>query len=708
MKKIIFFFILVLFTQTSVNAQQTVYDDNYKENPNYIQGNKYLENSQYSSAINEFKKAIRVNPYDTSSLIGLSNAYNMRAVYYNNTVKAPLKAISDIKSALFFVKYFPDSSGFASQQSITSMEKNLSTIENSLQSAITPEKRFSNAKALRVSGEFAAAGYDYYQLINNNKYSSQSYLALGDIYTILNNPKKALNMYQNALKTDSNNTEIHLKLARTYEQLNDYTSSLKEYNYALETSAEREDILSSLERIWQKKVDESPQDAEAHSNLGVVYQKEKRYSEAMSEYKKAEQYNPSNLNTKINIGTLYQEQKNYNEAINTYNSILQLQPQNVNVLTYKAECMKALNRNEDAVSLYKAVLSIDPKNAAVKAELFELLKNTMPTEDLLSYLYKNVQNSPMDANAYYEFAYELHKANKIDDAITYYRQTINMDSKNTDAYINLSQAYRQKKDYNSAYEIIKKAREIAPDNLQVKNQYNLISQEMAQNSYNTASDAFQSGDYKKAISEYMKINPPTQDSLIAIAAAYQSLSDNNNAIIYYKKAMELAPKNPDIPYYIASLYANSDDLANAKKYNDIALSNNPNNKQAKELKDYISAKNSEENFNNAVNLYNSQKYSQAETELTKIISTTPNDTNVYYYRALCYDALKNYQKAINDYKSALKYTPDFNMANYSIAVDYDSLENYDLAKIYYKKFIENATENDEYLKYSKSRLEELN
>ena len=69
---------------------------------NYLQGMKFYENSQYASAISEFKKALRFNPQDTSSLVGLSNSYNMRAQYYNNTVKNTEVAISDIKSAIFF------------------------------------------------------------------------------------------------------------------------------------------------------------------------------------------------------------------------------------------------------------------------------------------------------------------------------------------------------------------------------------------------------------------------------------------------------------------------------------------------------------------------------------------------------------------------------------------------------------------------------
>ena len=74
MKRLFLLFVLIFLINSQCFAQ-TVYDDNYVENPNYVQGSKYLANSQYSSAINEFKKAIRVNPNDSSALIGLANAY---------------------------------------------------------------------------------------------------------------------------------------------------------------------------------------------------------------------------------------------------------------------------------------------------------------------------------------------------------------------------------------------------------------------------------------------------------------------------------------------------------------------------------------------------------------------------------------------------------------------------------------------------------
>ncbi len=708
MKKILLFFICVLFLQ-NITCAQTVYDDNYEENPNYVQGTKYLENSQYSSAINEFKKAIRVNPLDKSSLVGLSNSYNMRAEYYNNTVKATDNAISDLKSAIFFLKYFPgNNNDFSVGQSIAAMEKNLSILENAQKQGSSAESRLENAKNLRVKGEFAASAFDYYQLLSNPAYAPQANVALGDIYKIFNRPERAVYFYKNAIAVEPDNTETHLKLARTYEQLNDFSSSLKEYSYALNASSESEEILISLERIWQKKVDENPKDAESHANLGVVFQKQKRYMEALNEYRKAENLNPTNINTKINIGTLYQEQKKYNDAISVYDSILNIQPHNSSVLVYKAECFKALKRDKDAIELYKTALNLDPKNSSIKAQLFELLKVTMPTQEVLDFLYKNVQNSPMNADSYYEFAYELHKANKINDAIVYYIETIKLDKNKIDAYINLSQAYRQNKNYIDAYSVIQKAKVIAPNNELVNKQLEICKKEYASNAYSIASNAFQSGDYEKAIIEYKKINPPTADSYIGIAASYQSLKDNTQAIEYYKKAMELAPNNDELPFYIASIYANINDFENAKQYIEISLSKNSFNKQSKELLKYINEKEADSLLSKAVAMYDEAKYEEAVALFTQILDVNSSNATVYYYRAMSFDALKDYQKAILDYKSTLKYAPEMYISYYSLGVDYDALGDYQLAKQNYQKYVQNTFEDNDYKKYAQSRIGEIN
>ena len=74
---------------------------------------------------------------------------------------------------------------------------------------------------------------------------------------------------------------------------------------------------------------------------------------------------------------------------------------------------------------------------------------------------------------------------------------------------------------------------------------------------------------------------------------------------------------------------------------------------------------------------------------------------------MIYDAQKNYNSAINDYKKAISANPELMIVNYLIGVDYDMLEQYKNAMSYYKAFTATYSEDDDYLKYAKTRIGEL-
>ena len=705
-KSLLLFISLLVLAQTSY-AQQ-VYDDNYVESPYYISGNKFLENSQYSSAIIDFKKALRENPNDYSTIVALSNAYNGRAAYYNNTAKNTEKAANDLRSAIFYTKYFNTTQQPSLQNSINAMETNLNALLGSMNYSSAPDNIAKTAKTLRTQGEFAASGYEWYKLLGDSKYKLEANSALGDIFNILNKPQNALVFYETAKQMKPNDPDLSIKLARIYDQTGNITKAAAEYNSALASSSgETSDILNSLERIWQKKVLQNPNDAEAHANLGVIYQKQKLYNEALAEYQKAEKINPTNVNTIMNIGTLYQEQKNYDMAINVYNTILQVYPNNTKAMTYKAQCLKLSGRNEEAIKAYQAVLGYEPQNKAVRAELFEILKATMPTENVLAYLYQSVQSQPADANAYYDFAYELHKANKINDAITYYNQTLKMTSDIPDCYVNLSQAYRQTKDYASAKRVIEDGLKKYPDNKLMKEQLNLIASESVSSYLTAAAKAYEAADYQKAIENYSKVNPPTVASLTGLASSYQALNNHQQAIEFFKKASALDPKNADLPYYIGTIYYNQNDYVNAKTYLSQVLQLNPNNAEAKKLVDYINSVDSAGKLDKAYNLYNEGKFPEALTLLNEILKLTPNSGTAYYYRGLVYDAQSKFAQAIPDYQNSVKYSPELTLAYYSIGVDYDNLAKYSEAKASYKKFVELSKESNEYTDYAKKRIDEI-
>ncbi len=69
----------------------------------YDNGQNYLNSSQYSNAITEFKKALRINYLDNSARIGLINSYLARATSYL-TLLLKLLECSDFRFVFFCYK----------------------------------------------------------------------------------------------------------------------------------------------------------------------------------------------------------------------------------------------------------------------------------------------------------------------------------------------------------------------------------------------------------------------------------------------------------------------------------------------------------------------------------------------------------------------------------------------------------------------------
>ena len=72
----------------------------------YDMAQQYLSQYQYSSAIVEFRKALRINYLDDSARVGLVNSYLARGTYFANKDKNWESAANDYRAALFYLKYY--------------------------------------------------------------------------------------------------------------------------------------------------------------------------------------------------------------------------------------------------------------------------------------------------------------------------------------------------------------------------------------------------------------------------------------------------------------------------------------------------------------------------------------------------------------------------------------------------------------------------
>lgn len=669
----------------------------------YDAGQNYLMQNQYSSSIVEFRKALRINYLDNSARIGLINAYLARATYYANQEKNFEKAANDFRSAIFYLKIYPNKQQAVQNSAgmITSATDNLNQCLKVMSFDTTAGSRYKKAEELRAAGNFSASAYEFSRAAQSEKLAADANMQVADLLKLIGNEPRSADYYQAALDLSPNNGVLRMKYARTLDKLGRYDEAVSQYNEALANSKGDQEVLYALERIYLKKLAQTPSDAELNANLGAIKQAQGDFETALSYYGKAEQINPSNVTTRLNVGTLFQQRKEYQKAIQSYDSVLTLYPNNTQALLYKAQVYKEMGDAKTAVNLYKKILSIDPANAVARDEISILLKDSMTPTEYIAYLTQNG-----NADELYDYAYKLHKDNKIDDAITAYQSVINKNSSKIDAYVNLAICYASKEDYNNAVNILNSAKEKFPTNNLVLKTLKDVQQDSASTKLTAAGSSYENKDYKQAIKQYLSINPATEDSMLGVAASYQALGDYNSAIEYYKKAEQINPNNADTPYYIGYLYSEQQNWSLAENYLKKAVQKNPQS-EAKELLSYVTQNGSVSILNEGIDLFDKNNYQTALLKFNEVLKKDVNNAYAYYYRGLIYDEQKQPKLAISDFLNVLKYSNEFPIANYMLAVDYDTLSNYKEAYKYYQKFVSAYTTDDEYLKYAKSRMTEL-
>lgn len=693
---------VVLFQPSVFGAGTNIFAQHYDAAQNY------LAQGQYSSAIVEFRKALRINYLDNSARIGLINSYLSRATYYANQEKKYENAANDFRSAIFYLKMYPakDQTVQNSAAMIASANENLNQCLKVTGFDRSPQSRYKKAEELRAVGNLSAAAYEFSKAAENQQTAPEAYTQIAELMKILGNEPRAAEYYKIALDLNPNDGLLRMKYARTLDKLGQYDEAVPQYNTALANSKGDMEILYSLERIYLKKLAQTPSDAELNANIGAIKQAQGDFDAALSYYGKAEQLNPENINTRLNVGTLFQQKKDYQKAIKSYDSVLTLYPDNIQANLYKAQALSEMGDKANALTLYKKVLSLDPANQTAKIEIVDVMKSTMSPEEFIAYLSKNAGNDKNLQNILYDYAYKLHKENKIREAISAYKAVIASNPSNADAYVNLGICYASIDDYEGAKTVLNTAKSKFPSNELIAKTLKNVQSDSDSVTISKASSSYENKDYQAALNLYLAVTPATEESVLGAAASYQNLGNYDKAIEYYKKALVINPKNALIPYYIGYIYSEQQNWSEANKYLKQSLELNPDS-EAKNLLSYVTQNLSASSLSEGIQQYENKNIEGALAKFNEILKKESTNAFAYYYRGLIYDEQKKIQLAISDYLNVLKYSKDIPIVNYMLAIDYDGLENYKEAYKYYRQFITSYTTDDEFLKYAKSRTEEL-
>ena len=190
-------------------------------------GYTYLSFNDYSSAIEDYARLLRLNPNDATAYLNRGDAYLEQEDYS--------EAIEDYTQ---YLQIKPDDA----------------TAYNS--------RGYAHYKLKEYSGAIA----DYTQSLHLNPNDATAYLRRGDAYLDLEDYSEAIADYTQSLQLNPNDPKAYFNRAIAHFKLGDYRESIEDYTQSLHFN---------------------PNDATAYISRGHARSKIKDYSGAIEDYKKA-------------------------------------------------------------------------------------------------------------------------------------------------------------------------------------------------------------------------------------------------------------------------------------------------------------------------------------------------------------------------------------------------------------------------------------
>jgi tetratricopeptide (TPR) repeat protein len=342
----------------------------------------YERNQEYQKAIETYQQLIKINP-------GNSLAQYRRGVLYyeqkdfTKSAEAFSKIEKKVADDLSVSSYFY-------LAVISEEQKDLKQAVNYYELSLQRLNQMSNRQPLNQSqsGTMLPA-------------RSSIYLHLGYLFLQLKQPKKSLQVMQEAIAVDRSNVLLHYFLGVVYTDLKKYTDAIAAYKQAITVKNEQGLRLGEAQK--------EPEIDELYFRLGVLYDQSGDFSQMVESMQKAISYNskntqalnylgysyadrgenlpqaegylkkavllePENGAFLDSLGWLYYHQEKYGEALEYLTKAVTYMPNDPTVLEHAGDIYAALLQTEEALRYWRQSLSANPRNPLLKKKIKEIQK----------------------------------------------------------------------------------------------------------------------------------------------------------------------------------------------------------------------------------------------------------------------------------------------------------------------------------------------
>lgn len=204
--------------------------------------------------------------------------------------------------------------------------------------------------------------------------------------------------------------------------------------------------------------------AEVQNNLGVLYGQQGKSNEAETLFRQATENNPQYTQAFINLGLILAGESRFSEAEQSIRSAVKISPDNSQALTALAMVLTRMNRSEEGINYFQQVIKLDPKSSVAHLNLGVAYADEFNLEGALAEFSEAVNLDPNSAPAHYNKGRVLLDLRRDPDAKPELETAVHLDPQYPEPWYLLGLIEKASGNAATAVQALQKSAELDPRN----------------------------------------------------------------------------------------------------------------------------------------------------------------------------------------------------------------------------------------------------
>ncbi|MGE5646948.1 MAG: tetratricopeptide repeat protein [Acidobacteriota bacterium] len=482
---------------------------------------------------------------------------------------------------------------------------------------------------------------------------------------------KAIGHYRAALTADPSAGYVSEELTDLYMQSGKLRDAVTQAEEMLKVNPDNIEARRMLGRIYARLIGDQQQSSRVNDQM---------LKKAIEQYEKVVAVQPDDTDSWLMLGRLHKVAQNSADSEKAYKKALELDPDNEFAISGLAQVYSDLGDSRGALEMWKKLAEKDPRPQALVA-LANAYEQAHDYKSAAQTLRRALEAAPKDPEIKKNLAQDLLMSEQPDEALKLFEEMAAAEPNNAAIQIQLSRIYRVKGDFAKAHAAQNRAREIAPDNLEVKyNEVNLLEAEGKLDAAIAQMKELLNATAKKS---YTANDQSNRGILLnQLAALYRESEKIPEAVETYRSLIQLDPDNGGrASALIVETYRQAKDYAKAEQEADAALKRYPNDRTLALVRASLIA--------------DMGRIDEAAAATRKLLDGK-NDRDTYLALAQIYEKGKRFKEegeAIDSAEKLCRNDDDLESVVFMRGAMYEKMNNLDAAEAQFRKVLEINPQN---------------